>query len=144
MRLLLCVLVAFLLLSPPAHALRAVPPVADNGSILDTVWVLEDIQNQGVIDRSHLTLQISPDGRASGDGGCNRFSGTVVVAGDNITFGTLMMTMRACVAEALQMQEQKYTAAFESVRRWRIENGLLYLMDEAGQDVLRFYAEANP
>lgn len=144
MRLLFGALFAFLVFSTPAQALRAVPGMPDSAKILNTLWVLEDIQNQGVIDRSHLTLQISPDGRASGDGGCNRFSGTVVVSGDKITFGTLMVTMRACVAEAMQMQEQKYTAAFESVRRWRIENGLLYLMDDSGQDVLRFYAEDKP
>lgn len=144
MRFLLGVLLACLIFSAPAQALRAAPPVTDNGGILDTVWVLEDIQNQGVIDRSHLTLQISSDGRASGDGGCNRFSGTAEVTGDQISFGALMMTMRACMAEAMQMQEQKYTTAFEHVRKWRIENGLLYLMDDAGQDVLRFYAETNP
>lgn len=124
-------------------SLRAVPP-QESAGILDTVWVLEDIQHQGVIDRSYLTLQISPDGQATGDGGCNRFSGTAEVTGDQITFGMLMMTRRACAVEAMQMQENKYTTAFERVRQWRIENGLLHLMDDSGQDVLRFYAGDKP
>ena len=125
-------------------SLRAVPPRQESASIFDTIWVLEDIQNQGIIDRSHLTLQISPEGQATGDSGCNRFSGMATVEGSNISFGMLMMTRRACVAEAMQMQENKYTAAFEHVRQWRIENGLLHLMDDSGQDVLRFSAETSP
>jgi len=104
-------------------------------------WIAEDIQNGGVIDRLQLTLRIESDGKISGHSGCNRFGGqadiTDVAAG-KISLGALFSTRMACMDEARNNQEMKFLAGLGEVAGWRVENGLLYLTDANGADVLRF------
>lgn len=108
-------------LSPPARADAA----------LQGRWLAEDIG--GVVDRVQTVLEIGPDGRVSGSGGCNRIFGTVRIEGQAIAFGQMGSTKMACVG-AVMMQEQRFLAALAQARRWRIDAPLrkLILSDEAG------------
>ena len=82
-------------------------------------WLAEDIRG-GVIDRLQTVLEISPDGRISGSGGCNRMSGTATIAGDTITFGPIASTKMACSRTAMN-QENRFFAALNDVRAWRFD-----------------------
>lgn len=70
-------------------------------------WVVEDIGGGGLIDSSHVTLQVSGDGKVSGSGGCNRLAGRLDPGGERLAFGPLAATRMAC-AEALMRQEQRF------------------------------------
>jgi putative lipoprotein len=108
------------------------PPV-----LTGTSWWAEDIANRGVIDNSHTTIEFHADGRVSGDTGCNQYTGSVTIQGDELRFGLLATTMRAC-PEALMDQERKFLEATKQVRTFEIaETGLLYLRDETGKTMLR-------
>ena len=104
-------------------------------------WIAEDIKNGGVIDRLQLKLRIESDGKISGHSGCNRFGGqadmTDVAAG-KVSLGALFSTRMACMDDARNNQEMNFLAALGDVSGWRVENGLLYLTDDSGADVLRF------
>ncbi len=100
-----------------------------------TRWLAEDIDGRGVIDNAQSTLDIDAD-RASGRGGCNRFSGEVQIAANSIRFGELASTRMACVP-ALMDQEDRYLRALREVRSWKIENTKLLLLDSAGNVRLR-------
>jgi len=114
---------------------------ADPAILSGKVWVVEDIENKGVIDNSHQTLIFS-DGRISGDTNCNRLMGSYVAgAPDKMALDPVATTRRACTVEALADQEQRYLAALAKVTHWQIKNGLLFLNDDAGETVLRFWAE---
>lgn len=108
------------------------PPRLRRGS-----WLAEDINGGGVIDRSQITLQFSADGKVTGTGGCNRYMGQATVKGDAITFGPMAATRMACTP-AVMDQENKFHAALETVRSWRIAQGELFLRDGDGNVVLRF------
>jgi len=99
-------------------------------------WLAEDINGGGVIDRLQTTLTLGADGKVTGTGGCNRYMGTVTIKGDAITFGTMAGTRMACTP-AVMDQENKFHAALETVRSWRIAQGKLFLRDESGNVVLR-------
>lgn len=104
-------------------------------------WIAEDINGGGVIDRLPLTLNIDASGKVSGHSGCNRFGGQADIAEvktGKITLGALFSTRMACMDEARNNQEAKFLAALGEVAGWRIENGLLYLSNNAGEDILRF------
>ncbi len=125
------------------HALVAPepPPAPAPTALSANEWIAEDIKNGGVIDRLQLTLRIEPDGKISGHSGCNRFGGqadmTDVAAG-KVSLGALFSTRMACMDEARNNQEMAFLAALGEVSGWRTENGLLYLTDDDGADILRF------
>lgn len=83
---------------------------------------------EGTIDTegsSPLDLDISPDGEATGSGGCNRIRFTISVeADDQVEFGPLMSTMMACDQPVMD-NEAAYTAALEGVDSAKVEKGRL-------------------
>ncbi len=125
-----------------AALLLGMAPVADAQGPVDplagTAWWVEDIQGGGVIDNAHTTVEFAEDGRVGGDGGCNRYMGSYERDGDALSFGRLAGTLKAC-PPALMNQERRFHGAMEQVRGWRIDprTGLLHLLDEAGDTVIR-------
>ncbi|MCM2369729.1 META domain-containing protein [Aporhodopirellula aestuarii] len=101
-------------------------------------WLAEDIGRRGVLDRAQSTLEIGPDGSVSGSTSVNRYRGQAIIDGNAISFGPLIATRRAG-PPAMMDQESRFTEAFSQVTGFRMgENGLLYLTDGNGNDILRF------
>jgi putative lipoprotein len=101
-------------------------------------WVAEDIDGAGVIDNAQSTLVFGNDGRVSGRGGCNGYSGTVDFKGSQIVVGELMSTKMAC-ASAVMDQETRFVAALQATRTYRMDEGnKLVLSDATGKPRLRF------
>ncbi len=111
-------------------------------SLVGPTWVAEDIDQQGVIDnlQSHVTFTL--DGRVQGSGGCNAFTGSYTLEGDRLAIGTaggqLAATLKAC-PEAVMHQEARFTDALGRVQSWRLESGLLFLLDAEGAPILRLW-----
>ena len=76
------------------------------------------------------------DGRASGSGGCNRFAGGYLLDGARLAFEPLASTRMACEPEVMQA-ESDFFAALARTARFRIDEGELVLLDDAGTEVLR-------
>jgi heat shock protein HslJ len=74
--------------------------------------------------------------RASGSGGCNRIMGGYALKGDTLTFARMASTMMAC-PEGMET-EQRFLKALEQVKRWKIAQGQLELMDGSGSVVAVF------
>ena len=99
--------------SPPA------PPAHPGGApLVGPEWRLEDLLGGGIIDNSHVTLTLAPDGTGAGTGGCNRYFTTWKTKGDRLTMGKGGSTLMAC-APALMNQEGKYLRALETARSYR-------------------------
>lgn len=114
-------------------------------AIIGDEWIVESIRKRGIIDRSHLTMEVSEDGRISGNAGCNRYFGQASITEDSIETGAITTTRRACYGEALQKQEAQYLRAFDAARTWQIrDDGLLYMHDSHGNEVLRFSKKSAP
>jgi putative lipoprotein len=111
-------------------------------AIVGPTWVAEDIDRRGVIDNLQSHVTFTSEGRVQGSGGCNAFTGGYTLAGDRLEIGTeggnLAATLKAC-PPAVMDQEAKFTDALGRVRSWRIENGLLFLLDADGEPILRFW-----
>jgi putative lipoprotein len=115
--------------SPPAEPAPASAPVG--------LWVAEAIGGSPVSSEVQSTLEITADGTASGQGGCNSFRGNVVIAGQDIAFGGLASTMMAC-AEPAMGQERRFHDALNATRSFRIDGelGTLLLRDTSGTTVM--------
>jgi heat shock protein HslJ len=81
---------------------------------------------------STLTLKFAGS-TASGDGGCNTFTGPVKVTGsDQIALGPFAATLRACADPAIGTQEQQYLAALELAKTYQVTGNQLTLFRDGG------------
>jgi heat shock protein HslJ len=102
----------------------------------------------GVIAGTKVTLTFGEDGRASGSTGCNSYSGTYQVRGDNISFSRLVSTRRACLDQNANHQEQRFLSTLEAANRFRLANNRLTILSDRGRSSLNFVhipePEGNP
>lgn len=90
--------------APPAsrtEALVAAPQLAG------THWTITGIDARETLARTDLTADFGVDGRVNGDSGCNLYSGSFTQSGATVTFGELLSTRRACLAEDRARQEDR-------------------------------------
>lgn len=122
------------------------PGTAETAEQLVGSWQLEVLQGKAVEPpggkgmASKLTL--SPDGKASGFGGCNQFSVTYERQGRDLSFGTITSTKMAC-PDMMDMERGFFTA-LEATRRYRIEDGRLELLDGQGATLARLRFDETP
>ena len=81
---------------------------------------------------SALTLEFADD-RASGNSGCNTFSGPVKLSGvDGIALGPFASTLRACADPAVSAQEQQYMTALGLAKTYQVTGDRLTLYRDGG------------
>jgi heat shock protein HslJ len=105
-------------------------------SIEGTEWVLATIDGEGLPESVAPTLLLA-DGTASGNAGCNQFTGGYTLDGDQLTFGPLATTRMACVPEVDEI-EQAYLARLSSVADAATTDDGLELSDADGEVVLTY------
>ncbi|KHT60275.1 hypothetical protein RJ44_04325 [Alteromonas macleodii] len=123
-------------------------------TLADSHWQVESIDRAGIIDFSHVTLNVNSNGdtsRISGSTGCNQFTGALdvdeadTVFSDNSSaesFSTdkLILTKKAC-APALMKQEQRFIEMLAASATYSIvENTWLVLYDSSGNETIRTIA----
>ena len=125
----------------PAAAVEAAPPGLVN--LLGTAWRLESLGNGKLQAGTKPSLEFPTEGRAGGDGSCNRFNGIVIVAGDAIKFSGLATTRKAC-AEAVMRQEEAYLAALRDAVRFEADAQSLRVYSAGREEALKFTAAPAP
>jgi len=93
-------------------------------------WIVEDVNGGGIIDRSRATLVFGPDGRLSGRGSCNGYTGQYAMTADSVTVSGIASTTMSC-APSLMAQEARFLEALRDVKRFQIRaDGALVLHTE--------------
>jgi heat shock protein HslJ/uncharacterized membrane protein/uncharacterized lipoprotein NlpE involved in copper resistance len=106
---------------------------------LNDIWVLRTIDGQE-IDTSGLpkgapTLELHiTEGRAVGHTGCNNFSGSFSVERNQIRFGNVAVTMRACAGMAEEARFAK--ALFQRSHTFELRNLELVLTDPEARELV--------
>ncbi|GAB3605846.1 hypothetical protein GCM10027413_12550 [Conyzicola nivalis] len=117
-------------------------PVADE---LDASWLLTagtDTSGSFALDDVSITLEI--DGTvASGNSGCNSYTGDVETTSDSVSFGPFASTRMACSPETVMALEARYLKALEAADTASVDGDTLTLSlnDDALQ--LVFTAAGN-
>jgi heat shock protein HslJ/uncharacterized membrane protein len=125
----------------PATTTAPAAPVAP--ALLGTAWRLESLGNGKPRAGTQPTLEFPTEGRASGNGSCNRFNGIVIVAEDGIKFTGLATTRKAC-PEAVMRQEEDYLAALRDAVRFESDAEALRIFSAGREEPLRFVAGPAP
>ena len=119
----------------------------DQRVLAGTDWRLVSLGTAGaetpVVQGTTVTLVLGEDGRASGSTGCNSYSGTYQVRGDNILFSRLVSTRRACLDQNANQQEQRFLSALEAANRFRLSSNRLTIVSDRGRSVLNFVNNAE-
>lgn len=108
-----------------------------------TAWRLEDLAGAGIVEDAVPTLEFAEEGRVSGSGSCNRFSGIVEVGDGTLDFGPLAATRMACAA-AVNDQESRFFAALEAAERFELDGVFLLIHPAGGRTPLRFRRSDDP
>lgn len=109
----------------------------DPGSLLTGgEWIVEDINNSGVIDNSRASLTFDEAGRVAGMSSCNSYGAGYALTGEGLTIGRAAATLRAC-APALMDQERKFFDTLSKVSGFTIDDtGALILTAPDGGRIL--------
>lgn len=107
--------------------------------LLDTQWKVDTIVDAGgsassVSSEAVATLMFASGDKVSGRLGCNSFGGTATVAGNQITFGDLAMTRKACSGSAGAV-EADLVKILDGALTYRIEGNRLILSAPDGSGV---------
>jgi putative lipoprotein len=121
---------------------NVIPPRAGTASLEETHWKLVEVAGSPVTvstrqPEPNLTLH-SSNRTVSGNGGCNRFSGSYSLNGDRLAFSQVASTMMACTSG--MNPEAAFHKAINATRRWRINGQTLELLDDSRNVLARLEA----
>lgn len=117
-----------------AAALAACGPQMRGGApmlLAGSSWRLTELNGRAAVavpDDGAPTLQFdASEPRASGNGGCNQYTGPYTQEGSSLRFGPIVATRRACVDKVANRQEMDFLAALHSTTRFTVAGGELVL-----------------
>jgi heat shock protein HslJ/membrane-bound inhibitor of C-type lysozyme len=97
-------------------------------------WVVEDINNRGIIDFSRVTLKFDDKGRLSGQASCNQYTTTYEFR-EGLDIAGAITTRKAC-APALMQQEELFLALLRDITRLDFTpRGALLLTTSDGKSI---------
>jgi heat shock protein HslJ len=130
---------------PPADGANPPPPAADQSpaGITGRDWVLISLgDNAAPLGNGGkpVTLRLdSAENRASGNAGCNRYSGPFHLLGDSLSFGPAISTKMAC--EQGMDVEIGYLGMLPRVMTYRVDQAILELRDAESKTLARFQSQ---
>lgn len=105
-------------------------------TLVRTSWVAQDIDGRGVLDQVQSTITFESETRVVGSTGCNQYFAPLKISPPNIGIGRGGSTRRACPPPVMD-QENRFLAALEAARSYRMKDRVLELLDDSGRVVVR-------
>jgi len=104
----------------------------DDARLTQQDWVAQSIAGKPVVQIGRVILSFG-EGRVSGRGGCNLYSGSVEYGKGAIKIGPLISTKMACVEDGLMQQESAYLKTLQGAQRYSIGgDGMLTIATNDG------------
>ena len=123
--------------TPKNNQTTMVEELAEEVPVLTGSWQIEDINQQGVMDFSVITMQFSEQNRITGSTGCNRYMADVQTENQSFIVSKAAVTKRACIP-AIGEQEHRFLVALEEAARYEIQaDTWLIIYDGADQPRLK-------
>ncbi len=107
-------------------ALASCESPVDAGGDLDAIvqndWLAKNIAGDPVPTPERVTLSFA-NGRVSGRGGCNQYSGPVEYGNGRMKIGPIISTKMACLEDGLMQLESKYLGALQTAESYSVSTG---------------------
>jgi heat shock protein HslJ len=112
-------------------------------AITENPWVLQSFGNPDgsttpVMNGTTITAKFSTDGKLTGSGGCDQYSGRYMVQSTLMVISRVTTTSMACADAQATLQEQQYYAAIEDAAALRVHDRVLTLYSPDGKPILVF------
>lgn len=113
------------------------PPAAEPASPLIGGWMIESVGGKPAVGPKPPTLAFSADGKVTGFGGCNRFSGGYAKSGVSLDFTGVVSTMMACVNDEANAMESAIGGVLRGAATFVIDgDGKLTLTGDDGTEIV--------
>ena len=127
---------------------NAATALTAEGAIADTTlplgaWRLVTLHGAAAAEDVKTTISFDPDGRVSGNGGCNTFGGQATLTPTGIVIPDVFSTMMACGDDSNQ-QEHAFLGVLERTASHHATSGELFFYDKAGELLASFVLAAVP
>ncbi len=146
MRFFIAAMAVLILMSFAVQAQTAGTLSTDQRVLIGVDWRLVSLGPAGsettVVAGTTVTLKFAEDNRASGSTGCNNYSGSYQVRGDNLSFSRLVSTRRACLDQNANQQEQRFLSTLGAASRFRLAASRLTILSDRGRSALHFIDSA--
>ena len=114
-------------------------------SLVGTQWSLTSYNNGkqalvSVLNGTSISASFSQDDNLSGSAGCNSYTATYEVEGDQMSIGPAAATRKYCGEAGVMEQEAAYLQALGKVASYKIEGDALTLFDANGTTYLTYTA----
>ena len=121
---------------PPCQLVGAEAANSPMEQLTGAEWVVQDIDGKGVIEKPQATIGFTDEGRVSGKGSCNSYSGEFTLTKTGITFSKdVAATMMAC-APAQMDQERRFFGSLSATQSYEIAaDGTLVLHGVGGRSI---------
>jgi heat shock protein HslJ len=127
-------------------------PQADRAQMVDAapqiegnVWVLESIGDpedpQPALEGVEVTARFNAS-KVTGNAGCNSYSASFKIDGENLKIGQPIATRKFCGAAGVMEQEAAFLSALAKAAAYRVEDGRLKITYETKQ-TLNFHEQAE-
>lgn len=123
----------------PAFTLPTMTPQMEFPELLDTNWLLENIEGREPLAGTQISLQISPQ-HFAGSAGCNRYGAEYIInSSHSYTISELAINAEGCLEpEGVLEQEEHYTELLLSSTTYELVAGELLLKNAQGKVVLTY------
>lgn len=107
-------------------------------SIVDGFWLLTEMRGEAPIPGTFITAEFNKEGMVSGSSGCNRYSTTYTVNGNQLSFGEQTAgTLMACL-EPVMDQEREFLDVLADTANYEIRADELLFFDADGNELASF------
>ena len=120
-----------------ASVLAAAAFAAEHKGLDGTSWQLLALGPNGALEGSQPTLTVGPDGKVTGSGGCNNYTGAVTTSGMAIKFTGLAATKKAC-SDEVNAQEAAFLKALEQATTFENRATSLLINTKSFEEPLSF------
>ena len=120
--------------------LAACSASASSQDLTGNLWLLSELNGQAPITGTAITAQFDEDGRVGGSSGCNNYSTSYSVDGNQLTFSEPMASTLMACPEPIMEQERDYSQALADTAEFEIINDELILINSRGNELARFDA----
>lgn len=114
-----------------------VEPAVSQEQLVGKVWNCQQLFEREVFDETRITIEFMADGTVRGSGGCNNYTSTYTLAGNNITFGPIASTKKACGASTGE-QEFTYFSFLKRIDKIMLEDDELELFAPDVKEPMQF------
>ncbi len=113
------------------------------GELTGKVWAVTDLMGKPLVADTGISAEFTTDGKVSGSAGCNRYSGTYTVSGNNITFSSPMASTMMMCDQAVMDQESAYLKVLGEAKTYAVSGDQLTLTGGDGTQLAAYKVQSQ-